>query len=121
MPPDGRKYLWDAATAADLLFEFSSGKTFADYEADPLLRSAVERQFEIIGEALNQLSKTDPGLAATIPDLRRIVAFRNILIHGYAIVDDALVWQVLTEKLPGLAKVVSELLDALGPGAESQP
>jgi uncharacterized protein with HEPN domain len=54
MPPDGRKYLWDAATAADLLFEFSSGKTFADYGADPLLRSAVERQFEIIGEALNR-------------------------------------------------------------------
>ena len=82
---------------------------------DPLLRSAVERQFEIIGEALNQLSKLDADLAAGIPDLRRIVAFRNILIHGYATVDDALVWQALTEKLPDLAKTVRDLLMSIGP------
>jgi uncharacterized protein with HEPN domain len=95
MPPDRRKYLWDALAAAELLSQFGEGKSLEDYQADPLLRSAVERQFEIIGEALNQLSKLDPDLAAGIPDLRRIVAFRNILIHGYATVDDALVWQAL--------------------------
>ncbi len=76
-----------------------------------MLRAAVERQFEIIGEALNQLSKMDPDLAAAIPDLSRIVAFRNILIHGYATVDDALVWQVLKERLPELQRVISELLN----------
>jgi uncharacterized protein with HEPN domain len=54
----------------------------------------------------------DADLAASIPDLRRIVAFRNILIHGYAVVDDALVWQVLTDKLPGLTKTVRALLEA---------
>jgi hypothetical protein len=59
-------------------------------------RSAVERQFEIIGEALDQLSAVDAELAAQLPDLGRIVAFRNIPIHGNATVDDALVWQVLT-------------------------
>jgi uncharacterized protein with HEPN domain len=95
-----------------LLFEFSAGKSFEEYQADAMLRSAVERQFEIIGEALNQLSRVDADLAAGIPDLRRVVAFRNILIHGYAIVDDALVWQVLTDKLPGLAKTVRDLLEA---------
>ncbi|EQD86550.1 DUF86 domain-containing protein [Saccharopolyspora erythraea] len=76
-----------------------------------MLRSAVERQFEIIGEALNQLSKVDSELAAQVPDLARIVAFRNILIHGYATVDDALVWQVLTERLPRLADVLRQLLE----------
>jgi uncharacterized protein with HEPN domain len=75
-----------------------------------MLRAAVERQFEIIGEALNQLSKVDPDLASAIPDLARIVAFRNILIHGYATVDDALVWQVLKERLPELHRVMRELL-----------
>ncbi|MFC9252731.1 HepT-like ribonuclease domain-containing protein [Amycolatopsis thailandensis] len=62
-----------------------------------------------MGEALNQLSKVDSVLAGQVPDLGRIVAFRNILIHGYATVDDALVWQVLTERLPGLIGVLRRL------------
>jgi uncharacterized protein with HEPN domain len=78
-----------------------------------MVRPAIERQFEIIGESLNQLSKVDAGLAAEIPDLRRIVAFRNILIHGYATVDDALVWQVLNEKLPSLSRTLTTLLTRL--------
>jgi uncharacterized protein with HEPN domain len=84
MRPDPRKYLWDALRAAELVGQFTSGRLFGDYEADPMLRSAVERQLEIIGEALNQLSKADPQIADKIPDLRRVVALRNILIHGYA-------------------------------------
>ncbi|KJE19868.1 Protein of unknown function DUF86 [Frankia torreyi] len=76
-----------------------------------MLRAAVEREFEIIGEALNQLSRVAPEIAAAIPELPRIVAFRNILIHGYATVDDALVWQVLTEKLPELERVIRGILD----------
>ncbi|MGH1484538.1 MAG: HepT-like ribonuclease domain-containing protein [Geminicoccales bacterium] len=63
---------------------FTNGITFDDYLDDEMLRAAVERQFEIIGEALNQLSKRDPDRANKIPDLARIVAFRNILIHGSA-------------------------------------
>ncbi|WP_246584938.1 HepT-like ribonuclease domain-containing protein [[Mycobacterium] fortunisiensis] len=70
-------------------------------------RSAVERQLEIVGEALNRLSKVDKELSAKIPELARIVAFRNILIHGYTDVDDALVWQVITDKLPELELVLS--------------
>ena len=66
-------------------------------------RPAVERQFEIIGEALNQLAKTAPTLAERIPDLRRMVDFRNVLAHAYAIVDDALVWQAVQHNLPVLA------------------
>lgn len=110
MPRDPRAYLWDALHGTGLLGEFGAGKSFADYQSDAMLRSAVERQFEIIGEALNQLAKVAPEIAAQIPDLRRIVAFRNILIHGYASVDDALVWQVLTEKRPALERTLRELL-----------
>ncbi|HEY6797120.1 MAG TPA: HepT-like ribonuclease domain-containing protein [Kineosporiaceae bacterium] len=110
MQPDPRKYLWDAQRAADLILGFTRGCTFADYTADEMLRSAVERQFEIIGEALNQLSKAAPGIAAEIPELPRIVAFRNILIHGYATVDDRLVWQLLSQRLPALEQVISNLL-----------
>jgi uncharacterized protein with HEPN domain len=110
-PDDPRKYLWDAVNAAEQIRSFTEGNSFEDYLANGMLRAAVEREFEIIGEALNQLSKTDPELASVIPDLPRIVAFRNILIHAYAVVDDALVWQVVEERLPELQRVMRELLD----------
>jgi uncharacterized protein with HEPN domain len=110
MPRDPRTYLWDALHAAELIREFSSGHTFAEYQTDAMLRSAVERQFEIIGEALNQLSKIEPELAAQIPELPRVVAFRNILIHGYATVDDLLVWQLASGRLPTLEQALRALL-----------
>ncbi|RKT85292.1 Uncharacterized conserved protein, contains HEPN domain [Saccharopolyspora antimicrobica] len=98
------------STPQSWLDEFSKGEDFADYQANATFGSAVERHFEIIGEALNQLSRVDSDIASRIPDLGRIVAFRNILIHGYATVDDALVWQVLTERLPGLTAALQRLL-----------
>ena len=109
MPRDTRTYIWDAMQAAGLIARFIDGMAFADYQADDLVKSAVERQFEIIGEALNQLSRVDPALAARIEDLPRLVAFRNILIHGYASVDDALVWDAATRKLPGLLALLTTL------------
>lgn len=77
-----------------------------------MLKSAVERQFEIIGEALNALSRIDPQTAAAIPDLARIVAFRNVLIHGYATVDDRLVWGVVEGKLPVLQSTCERFLQS---------
>jgi uncharacterized protein with HEPN domain len=68
--------------AADLVAEFVQGRSFDDYLADRLLRSAVERQLEIVGEALNRLAKEVPALAARIPDLRPAIAARNVLIEG---------------------------------------
>jgi uncharacterized protein with HEPN domain len=109
MRPEARKYLWDAEQAAEEIERYLSGKVFNDYRADSMLRSAVERQFEIIGEALNQLSKLDPKTAASIPELARIVAFRNVLIHGYATVNHDLVWQAATDKLPALKRAIIEL------------
>lgn len=94
----------------ELFASFSSGRTLNEYEADRMLRSAVERQFEIVGEALNQLAKLAPDLAAQIPDLPRIVAFRNILIHGYAVVDNAIVWRAVQENVLELLSVLERLL-----------
>ena len=107
---EAKKYLFDIKQAADLLLRFSHGKTFSEFTADPLLRSATERQFEIIGEALNQLSKIDPDTVAAISEYRRIIAFRNILIHGYAEIDHRLVWGILEGKLPELHRQVEALL-----------
>lgn len=82
MQRDARAYLTDGHTAAGQILAFIQGKSLDDYRDDVLLRSAVERQFEILGEALNQLSRVDPGLAARVPNLRRVVDFRNVLAHA---------------------------------------
>jgi uncharacterized protein with HEPN domain len=86
------------------------GKSFTDFNSDLVLRSAVERQFEILGEALRQLARLDATLAARIPDLRQIVAFRNVLIHGYALIDRARVWQAVQNDVPGLRAILADLL-----------
>ena len=112
MDRDPKKFLWDAREAADAIIEFTRGKTYTHFAADRLLRSAVERQFEIVGEALSQLAKLDPALASRIPDLPRIVAFRNILVHGYAVVNHELVWRAINENLPDLRTALDSLLRA---------
>jgi len=105
-----RKYLFDMQQACELLGQFTAEKTLADYRADAMLRSAVERQFEIVGEALGQMLKIAPGLAGRISDSRRIISFRNILIHGYAQIADDIVWGVLETNLPTLRREVEQLL-----------
>jgi uncharacterized protein with HEPN domain len=110
MQPDCRKYLHDIREACRKLEVFTRGRSLQDYLADELLRSAVERQFEIIGEALVRLSKVDATLADRIPDQRRIIAFRNILIHGYATIRNDTVWGVVETDLPVLSRCVAELL-----------
>ena len=93
-----KKYLYDVQHAIALLREFTSGKTFADYEREAMLRAAVER-------------KLDESVAACISEYPRIIAFRNMLIHGYTDVDDRLVWEVVETKLPALNHEVEMLLE----------
>lgn len=110
MHADAAKLIWDAQQTLQRIKRFVARKNFAAYQSDELLRSAVERQFEILGEALNQLSRLDPNMAEKIPDLPRIVAFRNILIHGYASVDDRLVWGIVESRLEPLLDAIAALL-----------
>jgi len=105
-----RKYLFDIAKACSLLSRFTAGKTLAEYSNDPLLRSAVERQFEIIGEALRHAVDLDPELGGRVTHAGRIIGFRNRLIHGYATVSDEVVWGVLESALPTLRKEIEALL-----------
>lgn len=102
----------DIRQAAELILQFTARKTFDDYDVDAMLRSAVERQFEIIGEAVNRISKLDAAVVGELPDSPRIVAFRNILIHGYDVVDNRVVWDVVQYNLEPLHKRVSSLLPA---------
>jgi len=111
MQPEAPALIWDARRAAGRVLEFVAGRSWDDYQQDVMLRSAVERQFQIIGEALNRLGRIDPATAGRVPDLARIVAFRNVLVHGYAQIDDALVWEVASTRVPELTAVLAGLLD----------
>jgi uncharacterized protein with HEPN domain len=81
MRPEIAKYLYDVLMACQRVEDFTRGKSFADYDADPMLRAAVERQFITIGEALVQAEKLDAAALHSITALRQIIGFRNILVH----------------------------------------
>lgn len=87
MRPEASKLLEDMRQAAKGVRPLVVGRTIEQYRDDLQLRWAVERGFEIVGEALTQLRKLDPALAESITDYRAIIGFRNVLIHGYAVVD----------------------------------
>ena len=95
---ESKKHLEEIRRASQCILEFIEGQVFSDYSESNLLRSAVERQFEIIGEALNRLKKTDPDTSNKITAHRQIISFRNILIDGYDVIEDAVVWDVVQEK-----------------------
>ena len=113
MARDPRAYLWDASEAGLAIQRFIKDLDAAAYAADELVQAAVERKFEVIGESLNQLARLDAALAARVPDLAQIVAFRNQLIHGYATVNAITVWNIARQALPPLIEVVQGLLDEL--------
>jgi len=114
MQPDSRKHLFDIQQAALRVQRYATGKTPVDFASDDYFRSAVERQFEIIGEALNRLLKTDSATAAKISEHQRIIGFRNVLIHGYDSIDDTITWRIIQEKLPILIAELNTLLAPSG-------
>jgi uncharacterized protein with HEPN domain len=112
---DPRAFLWDMRDAGKSVVTFVADITFDRYLTNELVRSAVERKLQIIGEALSQLSHVDPVLAARVPDKRSLVAFRNVLVHRYALLDHVQVWQAIQNDLPPLLLALNDLLTELGP------
>lgn len=110
MQPKTPKLLEDVRDAAAFIGHMTAGKTAAEYSAERLLRQAVERNLEIIGEAVHRLARHDPTVAARIGHYQQIIAFRNTLIHGYDLIDQALVWQVVVGDVPNLEGQVLALL-----------
>jgi uncharacterized protein with HEPN domain len=118
MHPRSPKLLDDIRDAAQFIREVTAGIGLERYRSDRLLRQAVERSFEVIGEAVKRLAQHDPGTAALIGSYPQIIAFRNVLIHGYDLVDHALVWNAVEQALPAVLQAVEQLLSAVRkPGA----
>ncbi|MBW1759647.1 MAG: DUF86 domain-containing protein [Deltaproteobacteria bacterium] len=112
MKPEIKKYLFDIQEAISDIEEFTDGKEYDEYELSRLLQAAVERKFEIIGEALNRIKSVDSEFIEDITDYRRIIGFRNIIAHGYDVLESELVWTVIKKHLPILKKEVTEFINA---------
>ena len=115
MNRDPRVLLVDVARAGADIQSFIEGMERATYLRDAMTQAAVERKFEIIGEALTRLHKADPDIVARISDLRRIIDFRNLLAHAYHRVAPENVWDYALNDLPNLLRIVNDLLAEFGP------
>ncbi|HOV14508.1 MAG TPA: DUF86 domain-containing protein [Spirochaetota bacterium] len=104
------KYIYDIKTSISSIKEFISKiNTFEDYKSNKLVKRAVEREFEIIGETLNNALKIDNNL--TISDSKKIISFRNYIIHGYADISDKVVYSIIENNLNLLEKEINILLN----------
>ena len=110
MQPKTPKYLEDIRDAAQFILDLAKGHMQEDYTRDRVLRQTIERNFEIIGEAMNRIAKSDRPVAARIGHYPQIIAFRNVLAHGYDLIENDRVWSVVQNELPRLLHAVEELL-----------
>ena len=109
MKREAKKYLFDIKSSIESIFEFLGEKrNFFEYQNNKLLRRGIEREIEIIGEAMNRIMKIAPDIQ--IENARQIVDTRNWVIHGYDKVDDVVIWGVISNHLPKLRKEVEDLL-----------
>lgn len=102
MRSESRRYLYDILRACEAIGHFIEGRRLADYDSDLLLRSAVERQLMIVGEAMSQATRMDEGLADQIDDARKIVNLRNVIVHGYTVIENATIWGIVQADVPKL-------------------
>ncbi|MCF8361505.1 MAG: DUF86 domain-containing protein [Prolixibacteraceae bacterium] len=106
-----KKYLYDIKASIESVDEYLGGqKNFFDYQKNKLLRRGIEREIEIIGEAMNRALKIDPEL--NIENARKIVDTRNWVIHAYDTVDDIVIWAIVSKHLPKLKKEIEVLLES---------
>jgi uncharacterized protein with HEPN domain len=103
-------HIYDAREACCKIKEFIRDVSMEEYLCNELIQSAVERKFIIIGEALNKAYNINPDIETEIPQLRDIVNFRNIVVHGYAVVKNETVWDILKYHLNDLENNLTKIL-----------
>ena len=109
MPRDIKMYLLDISNSIDSIFEYLGNESnFKLYDTNKLIRRAVERELEIIGEATNRIIKINPTI--DISNARRIVSLRNWVIHSYDNVDNVIIWGIIDKDLPLLKTQVDNIL-----------
>jgi uncharacterized protein with HEPN domain len=109
MKPEINTWLEDISISINEIYEFlPKDIDYFEFEKDLRTRKAIERNIEIIGEALNRILKAYPDIA--ISDSRKIVDTRNRIIHGYDSITPDILWLIIKQSLPVLRNEVAELL-----------
>ena len=104
-----KKCLFDIITSIDSIYDYlGEERNFFEYQKNKLLRRAVEREIEIIGEAMKRMLRVDPEFK--IEHSRQIIDTRNWVIHGYDKVDDVIIWGIISTHLPKLKKEIEAYL-----------
>jgi uncharacterized protein with HEPN domain len=106
-----RQHLGDALRAVTLIGAFTDDAGFDDYVADDLLKSAVERQFQIIGRILATLASEDPATATALPHLDAFVELGEALTQHHDGTDDQHLWNMVENELPALGLILWHLLE----------
>ena len=112
MPRDGRAYLRDILDSCEAIATAVKGLDLAKYERNRLVRSSVEREFILIGEAIAALARHTPDLLDQITQARRIIDFRNQLTHEYPTVDHGIVWAIIEHDVPVLRRECAGLIQS---------
>ncbi len=115
MRPETPKLLEDIRDAAQYIVDRTAAETLGSFRQNRDLRQAVERNFEVIGEAVRRLIRSDPTTVERLTDYQQMIAFRNVLIHDYDVVDPAKVWQAISVSRPVLPNEVENLPREAGP------
>ena len=110
---DPQKFLYDIVDCCKFILEMTKDKTIEDYKSDRLFRSALERELQIIGEAMLQLDNINPEISEHISEHRNIIGFRHVLVHGYDSLDPKTVWNVVETKVDILLSQAQALLKHL--------
>lgn len=107
------KWLYDIKFAIEEVDSYFDEKerNFFEYKENVMLKRAVERDLEIIGEAINRILKRDENFIDQISNARSIVGLRNQVIHAYDNISNENIWSVLTTHLPKLKKEINELIE----------
>ena len=108
-----KKYFEDIQESCADIRQFLQNKTLEEYQSDKMLKAAVERKLEIIGEAVNKASKIDPAVRENLPEAGKLIGLRNRLIHGYDSIIHPQIYQSAKDLLPDLERKVGERLNIL--------
>ena len=110
-----KKFIFDMLDSCRFLLELTKSADVSRYKKDRVFRSAIERELQIIGEAMLQLKTLSPETAAAFREHERIIGFRHVLVHGYHDLDADVVWLVIKDKLPILRDELEGVLPGQSP------